>query len=248
MVPNKEDANKKTPAQGSSNQQEEAPKKIIVDADLDADDEEKNEASVDQGLEKIQELKAIIKKKDKEIADLQDDLKWNRADFENYRKTMEKRMDSDRLHLRAKGLKDFLSFFDSFDQAIQLSSLLLEKDDLPKEVNTFLKGLMGLNKNLNGILKSKNLKRIDALGEKFDYNLHEVTMSIEDENLEEDTVVKEVQKGWLLDGKVLRPTMVAVSKKPPEKEGKKSSELEKKDEKPSEPEKEGEEPPEPEEE
>ncbi|MFX0098566.1 MAG: nucleotide exchange factor GrpE [Candidatus Hodarchaeota archaeon] len=216
MVPNKKDKDGK----------EKSTEKTIVDADLDVDEEEEPQDTSSQEYKKIEELEAIIKKKDKEIAKLEDDLKWNQSDFENYRKNTEKRMDTERIHIRAKELKDFLSFFDSFDQAIQLGSLMLEKNDLPEEIRTYLKGLKGLSKNLEGILESKKLKRIEALGKKFDYDFHEVAMSVEDKNLEEDTIVKEIQKGWLLDGKVLRPTMVAVSKHPPKKETEQPAETE----------------------
>ncbi|MBD3187020.1 nucleotide exchange factor GrpE [Candidatus Bathyarchaeota archaeon] len=121
--------------------------------------------------------------------------------------------------MQAKIYKDFLPFFDAFYKAIENNTALLEKyGDLPQEVQKYLKGIQGLYKNMNGILESKDLARMNVVGKPFDYNYHDVIMKIEDADVEEDTVVREVQKGWLLDGKVLRPAGVAVAKNPPKKE------------------------------
>lgn len=177
-----------------------------------------SEEKIKKLAEKQKQLEEQLKAKDKKISDLESDLKWSRADFDNFRKSTEKHMDADREAMQAKLLKDFLPFFDTFDKAMRAASDIQQKSpDLNNGLKQFFGGLEGLYKNLNAILDAKKLKRIDALGKKFDYNYHEVSLQIEDEQLDEDTVVQEIQKGWLLNGKVLRPAMVAVSKKPVKK-------------------------------
>ncbi|HME53099.1 MAG TPA: nucleotide exchange factor GrpE [Candidatus Lokiarchaeia archaeon] len=158
-----------------------------------------------------------LKAKDKRIAELENEIKWARADFDNFRKSMENRLESEKESMQARILRDFLPFFDTFDRAMQAASDLVETNqDMDDVLKGFFGGLDGLYKNLNGLIEAKKLKRIDALGKKFDYNYHEVSLQVEDDSVEDGTILQEIQKGWLYNGKVLRPAMVAVSKKTPE--------------------------------
>lgn len=170
---------------------------------------------------KIQDLEKETTKNKKKIADLEDDLVWKQSDFENYRKSVEKRMENEKKNIKAKVIKDYLPFFDSFDKAHELLEQLENKDDLQPAVLKFLGGIKSLYNSLNQTLQKQGIKRINALGKPFDYNYHEVMLKVEDASVDEDTVVQEVQKGWMLDGRVLRPAMVAVSKKPVKEEPKK---------------------------
>ncbi len=175
---------------------------------------ESNQDPFNRLQERIKQLEAELLAKTKQIKTLEDDLKWNRSDFENYRKSIEKRLDSEKQNILAKLLKDFLPFFDAFDKGMESARALLANPGLAEPVKKFLGGLESLQKNLNGILEARKIKRMEVLGKPFDYNYHEVMMQVEDENLVEDTIIHEVQRGWLIDGKVLRPAMVNVSKKP----------------------------------
>jgi molecular chaperone GrpE len=169
--------------------------------------------------DKVKQIEELVKQKDKKIADLEADLKWARSDFENFRKSNERRMDVEKEALQGKLMRDLLPFFDTFDKAMQTAKDIADQDGgMSDSLKKFFGGLDGLYKNLNDILESRKLKRMNALGKKFDYNYHEVMMQVEDPNLPEDMIVQEIQQGWLLNGKVLRPAMVAVSKKPAVKE------------------------------
>ena len=157
---------------------------------------------------------AQLKSKEKRIADLENELKWARADFDNFRKSMENHMESEKESMQARILKDFLPFFDTFDKAKQTAEEIVESNQgMDDALKGFFNGFEGIYKNLNGLIEAKKLKRIDALGKKFDYNYHEVSLQIEDDSVDEGTVLQEIQKGWLYNGKVLRPAMVAVSKR-----------------------------------
>ncbi|MHA1683684.1 MAG: nucleotide exchange factor GrpE [Promethearchaeota archaeon] len=166
----------------------------------------------------IKDLEDKLKKKDEKIKELEEDIKWKQSDLENYRKSVEKRMDKERLSMKGKILKDFLPFFDAFDKAIPAIEEIKNDDSLPDKYKKIIGGIEGLYKNLEGILTSKGMKRMEVVGKPFDYNYHEVVFQLENPDVEEDTVVQEVQKGWLLDGKVLKPACVAVSKHPPKNE------------------------------
>ncbi|MBN2151103.1 MAG: nucleotide exchange factor GrpE [Candidatus Lokiarchaeota archaeon] len=168
--------------------------------------------------ERIKGLEDLLKQRDKKIGELEADLKWARADFENYRKSTERRMDADKEAMHGRLMKDFLPFFDTFDKAMQAAKDIADQNGgMSDPLKKFFGGLSSLYKGLNDLLASRNLKRIDPLGKKFDYNYHEVMMQAEDPALPEDTVVQVIQQGWLLNGKVLRPAMVAVSRKPAKK-------------------------------
>nr|MDO8083521.1 nucleotide exchange factor GrpE [Candidatus Sigynarchaeum springense] len=165
--------------------------------------------------EKIKQLEELLKQKDKKITELESDLKWARADFDNFRKSTERRMDVEKEAMNGKLMKDLLPFFDTFDKAIQAAKEIVDQDGgMSDTLKKFFGGLESLYKNLNDILETRNLKRMSPLGKKFDYNYHEVMAQVEDASLPEDTIVQVIQQGWLLNGKVLRPAMVAVSRKP----------------------------------
>ncbi|MHA1371978.1 MAG: nucleotide exchange factor GrpE [Promethearchaeota archaeon] len=168
--------------------------------------------------EEIQDLKNRLADANKKIDELISDLKWKQAEFENYRKAQEKNLVRERESMVAKIYKDMLPFFDTFDKAVESATTLLEDSEIDSKTKGFLEGFLGLYKNLNSILESKNIKRMDCLGKAFDYNYHEVMMQIEDEDHEEDTIVQEIQKGWLINNKVLRPARVVISKKPQKEE------------------------------
>lgn len=171
------------------------------------------EEIVDESVKSQENLEVQLKAKDKRITDLESELKWAKADFDNFRKSMESRLDSEKESIQARILKDFLPFFDTFDRAMQAASEIMDKNqEMDDMLKSFFNGFDGLYKNLNGLIESKKLKRIDALGKKFDYNYHEVSLQIQDDFVEDGTVLQEIQKGWLYNGKVLRPAMVAVSK------------------------------------
>ncbi len=173
---------------------------------------------IKQAADKVKQFEELIKQKEKKIADLETDLKWARSDFENFRKANDRRMVGEKEAMEGKLMRDLLPFFDTCDKAMLTAKEITDQDGgMSETLKKFFGGLAGLYKNLNDILESRKLKRMTTLGKKFDYNYHEVVLQVEDPNLPEDTVVQEIQQGWLLNGKVLRPAMVAVSRKPAKK-------------------------------
>nr|MDO8118681.1 nucleotide exchange factor GrpE [Candidatus Sigynarchaeota archaeon] len=178
----------------------------VVGANNGADQKDPKQQARDDpvaGLkERIKQLESEIQAKTKQITTLEEDLKWNRSDFENYRKSIEKRLDSEKQNILAKILKDFLPFFDAFDKGMESARLLQRLPDLPDPVLKFLGGLESLYKNLGGILDSRKLTRMETVGKPFDYNFHEVMMQIEDDTMPEDTIMHEAQEAAMHAGKV----------------------------------------------
>ena len=147
-------------------------------------------------------------KKDKQIEDLTaqlDDLrKRNLAEFENFRKRTDKEK-SAMFELGASDVvKKLLPIVDNFERGFK--SVTEEELQTP-----FAKGMDMVYKQLVKALADMGVEPIEAVGKPFDPNLHNAVMHVEDENLGENTVAQEFQKGYLYHGSVVRHSMVQVA-------------------------------------
>jgi len=142
-----------------------------------------------------------IDEKDKRIGDLVDTLQRLQADFENYKKRVEKQNSDFVKFAKADLLIKVLSIVDSLEIAFKNV----------KEKNEFIQGVELIYANLINLLESEGVFPIDAVGKPFDSNLHEALLYAQSDK--DDIVLEEFQKGYLMHGKLLRPTKVKVSKK-----------------------------------
>ena len=175
--------------------------------DLNKDDASKPVDPLKEMEEKIETLK-------KEAAENHDRLLRMAAEFENYKKRATREMDDFRKFANESFAKAMLPVVDSMDLAIESSS-----ND--KHVNNSM--LEGVNMTLKEILKifeQFGVKRFESIGNTFDPNLHQAVMQEETDKFPENTVSKELQKGFMIHDRLLRPAMVVVSKQP-EKQKKK---------------------------
>ena len=127
------------------------------------------------------------------------------AEFENAAKRADREKDEFRKFASSKAVESFLPLMDSIDEAIKQAE---------KTANREMKGgLEMIKRQLEKILESNGVKRIEALGKKFDHALHEVLTTGKDYSNEDEIVVEEFQKGYTQNGRVLRPAKVRVNKK-----------------------------------
>ena len=132
-------------------------------------------------------------------------LKYLQAEFENYKKIVAReRIDYER-RANERLIKDLLPIIDSFENAI--SSAKNNKD-----LKGLIEGVELIYNDFMDVLGERGLSSIEAVGKKFDPYKHEAMMVIKDSDLAEDTVVEELQKGYILDGNVIRTSKVKVSK------------------------------------
>ena len=160
------------------------------------------------------------------IKELEDKLARTLAEMENQRRRYEKEKDDAFEYGGFSFARESLGLIDNFDRAKQS----LENDEKIKSSDALKKTLEHLDivkKDLISIFKKNNIEEIVAVNKKLDPNLHQAMMEIEDENKESGTIVQEIQKGYIMKGRLLRPSLVAVSKKP-EKNEEKSEEKVKK--------------------
>jgi len=149
---------------------------------------------------KEEENKKECDNKDKKICELTDTLQRLQAEFENYKKYVEKKNSDFVKYAKADVIDKMLPIMDSFEMALKHTE---NKEE-------FIKGVEMIFSEIFTMLEKEGLKRIDIDG-KFDPNYHEVLMKV-DSDKEEDTILEELQKGYMLENKVLRYTKVKVSK------------------------------------
>ncbi len=128
----------------------------------------------------------------------------SRADFLNYKKEEAGRLQEFLKYANGELILRILPILDNFEKA--------EKEIPPEKKDDYLKGILQIKTQLQDFLKSQKVENIKSLGEKFDPNFHEVVEEIAAEGKESGIIVEEVKKGYLLNGQVIRPAKVKVSK------------------------------------
>ena len=153
------------------------------------------------------------------IKELEDKLARTLAEMENQRRRFEKEIDDAFEYGGFSFARESLNLIDNFDRAKQS----LENDEKIKDTDVLKKTLEHLDivkKDLISIFNKNNVKEIAAVNKKLDPNLHQAMMEVEDKNKEPGTIVQEIQKGYKMKDRLLRPSLVAVSKKPQKNEEK----------------------------
>ena len=166
-----------------------------------------------------------IKKKDEEeqlspedeIANLKDKVARTFAEMENQRRRFEKEKDEAFEYGGFSFARETLNLLDNLERSKQT----LESDETIKDKDTLKKLIEHIdiiNKDMISIFKKNNIEPIKAINEKLDPNLHQAMMEVEDDTKDQGTIVQEIQKGFMMKDRLLRPSLVAVSKKRVEEE------------------------------
>ena len=175
--------------------------------------------------ENKQEIKQEAKEEVKEptpeekIAELEDKVARTFAEMENQRRRFEKEKEDAFEYGGYSFAKEALSLIDNLDRSKQV----LENDEKLKETEALKKIIDHLDiikKDLLTVFEKNNIKPIDSLNKRLDPNLHQAMMEIEDDTKEPGTIIQEIQKGFTIKDRLLRPTLVGVSKKVTKKEEK----------------------------
>ena len=182
-------------------------------------EKEENQNSNSTSEEEIKENKDPNKtsenkdlKPEDKIKELEDKLARAYAEIENQRRRFEKEKDDAFDYGGFSLARETLNLIDNLER----SKLALENDENLKNSETLKKTVDHLNviqKDMISILKKNNIDEIKSIDQKLDPNLHQAMMEVEDDNKEPGTVVQEIQKGFMMKDRLLRPSLVAVSKK-----------------------------------
>ena len=147
-----------------------------------------------------------------EIANLKDKVARTFAEMENQRRRFEKEKDEAFEYGGFSFARETLNLLDNLERSKQT----LENDETIKDKDTLKKLIEHIdiiNKDMISIFKKNNIEPIKAINEKLDPNLHQAMMEVEDDTKDHGTIVQEIQKGFMMKDRLLRPSLVAVSKK-----------------------------------
>ena len=193
--------------QNQENTTTEAPEETIA-AEQKSEYKQEDNKSVEEEKELSPEEK---------IKGLEDKLARTFAEMENQRRRFEKEKDDAFDYGGFAFAKEALNLIDNLAR----SKLILESDEALKDTEALKKAIEHfdiINKDLITIFTKNNIKPIDCLNKKLDPNLHQAMIEIEDDQKEPGTIIQEIQKGFMMKDRLLRPSLVGVSKKNEKKE------------------------------
>ena len=174
--------------------------------------ETKEQASEqDQETEKVETSEDIIDKLHEEISSLKDQRLRAIAELENFRKRAEKDQSDALKYGISNFAKEIINISDNIERA---QSSIPEEAKNNETIKPVIEGIDLIAQSVVTTFEKIGIKKIESLNEKFDHNLHQAMMEIENDDLEPGTIVQELIPGYTLHDRLLRPAMVGVSKKP----------------------------------
>lgn len=190
-----------------SNDTDEIPVEIKDDEiNLATDESVTIEENVDNESS-LQEIQNLLEKEQQKSQECDDKLKRTLADFQNLERKSKSDIQNGLNMIVDEFMINFIQIYDDFNRAIEVYT--------ESKINT--EGLNSILKNMNSLLIKYNITPIDALGEIFDPKLHEAISIVEEPSLDDGTITKEIRKGYISQNRVIRPTLVEISKTSKEK-------------------------------
>jgi len=175
-------------------------------------------------IDPIKDMERKIESLKKEAKENHDRMLRMAAEFENYKKRATREMNDFRKFANENFVKAMLPVVDNLDRAIESSS------NDKNANNSVVEGVSMTLKEILKVFEEFNVKPFESLGKPFDPNFHQAVMQEQGETYPDNTVIKELQKGYMIHDRLLRPAMVVVSKKKAEHENHQNSTQKKEDE------------------
>jgi molecular chaperone GrpE len=179
--------------------------KETIDLSEEESEIKEDEAGEEEEKDPIKILEAKLDESETKYNEAYDRLLRATADFENQKKRSEKQMDGFRKFANESIIKELLSLTDNLERALSVTD---SKDECEK----VFEGVNLIYKDILKVLENNNTKSIDALEKPFDPAFHQAVLQEETDEFPEGVVIKELQKGYLLHDRLVRPSMVVVSK------------------------------------
>lgn len=169
----------------------------VTEEDYEANADKSEEINIEEILQENEQLK-------QETTQLKDRMLRIQAEYENFkRRTNEERL-AERKYQSEKLAIALLSVLDNFERALQV--------EITEENKGLMDGMQMIYNQFVEALQSEEITAINAVNEQFNPNIHQAVMQVEDDSVESNVVVEELQKGYMLKDKVIRPAMVKVNK------------------------------------
>ena len=167
--------------------------------------------SQETALQELESLRRALREEKSKSKEYIDRLKYLQADFENSAKRLRREAEEAVILGNEQLIIKILDVAENLDRAVEACGKISEKSELAT-------GVKMISKQLNEILKQEGLEKIPSEGTRFNPALHEAVAQTETEEKAEGTVLKELKRGYILKGRILRPSKVEVAKKPVPKE------------------------------
>ncbi|MEJ6951128.1 nucleotide exchange factor GrpE [Natronospora cellulosivora (SeqCode)] len=191
----------------------EAKEKEVEKVSDEHEDQSIGESEV-ENQNKLEKLENEIKEKNENLSQLEDEvsllkkekeeylnrLQRMQAEYSNYRKRSDKEKGQIQSSVAVELIRDILPILDNFERALSQADL----------GNDFCKGIEMIYRQLINFLKNQGVEEIETLGKEFDHNIHNAVAQVESDEYESGIIIEEVQKGYILAEKVVRPAMVKV--------------------------------------
>jgi molecular chaperone GrpE len=168
---------------------------------------EEEEEEVEALRAELESVKSELRKAKESSESNLNKMRYLMADFDNYRKQMEKQLASKAESIKAELLLKFLNIRDDYLRALSVAG-----QSKSEQGGVVIEGLEGILKNIDLLLASEGVREIEAVGTPFDPNVHDAIAYSARDDLAENTVTAEIRKGYMLNGRVLRPSLVEISK------------------------------------
>ena len=182
---------------------DEIPVEVISKNQRDSNDGKEELENVNNNDQTTEDLSKLLELEKQKSSQFEEKLKHVLADFQNLSRKTQNDIETGVNSKINEFMLDFLKIYDDFQRA----------KDVLSESKINADGLNSILKNMESLMEKYNVKPIDALGEIFDPNFHEAISIISDSTLDDNTITKEIRKGYISQKAILRPTLVEISKK-----------------------------------
>lgn len=174
---------------------------LQTEEDVEVIDSTDNETTADVQRETVElEIQKLTEEKD----EVYNRLIRLQAEYDNFKKRSQKEKEADRKYKSQDLINELLPAMDNFERALKI--------EVTEANSSLFDGITMVYRQLQDALKSQGVEAIESVGQPFDPNLHHAVMQIEDDEKESNTVVEELQKGYMLKDRVVRAAMVKVNK------------------------------------
>ena len=187
----------------NANNSDEIPVEVITEEKIETSNSEDESKHMDDTEQISEDLSKLLELEKQKVSQSEEKLKHVLADFQN----LSKKTQSDIEHGVNSKINEFmLDFIKIYDDFIRAKEVISES-----KINA--DGLNSILKNMESLMQKYNVTPIEALGEIFDPNYHEAISIISDPTLDDNTITKEIRKGYISHERIIRPTLVEISKK-----------------------------------
>ena len=187
----------------NENNSDEIPVKVTSEDKIETNNSEEESKHTDNVEQNSEDLPKLLELEQQKVSQYEEKLKYVLADFQNLSRKTQSDIEHGVNSKINEFMLDFIKIYDDFTRAKEVIS--------ESKINA--DGLNSILKNMESLMQKYNVIPIEALGEIFDPNFHEAISIISDPTLDDNTITKEIRKGYISHERIIRPTLVEISKK-----------------------------------